>query len=263
MKTDSKISALESAFFKFCEKNNRLPEFTETFDSEPVGRWRWRINNLFHLKSIDKRILDKLEKLGFWNFSKDDWYTRYESLEFSTRFNEELSGSQLRWLEKQSELFRNFRLTKEKAYLLRDLNLDLYNLGKVEAHLILKWLDRFESVERFYNKYKHLPLYAMRGSEEFGFDLYDWLMRQRKKLREGKLPDDCQKLLNSLSKDWIMSEVEKSFYEKIAFLKDYYSRHNEYPDSDGWLVENRMIYRQGKMPKWKIKELEKLPEWKW
>ena len=69
--------------------------------------------------------------------------------------------------------------------------------------------------------------------------------------------------MNEVEEDWHVSEVEKSFSVKVAQLKSHYKKDQSYPDGDGWLIENRMRYRQGKLPAWKVKELEKLPEWEW
>ena len=257
------MNSIEKAFFNFCEKFNRLPSFSEVYEHEPVGRWRWRVNNLYHLKKLSPKILKKLEGLPFWEFSDDPWYNYYENLEYSLSSQIDINLEQNLWLEKQSELFQEFKLSDEKVNLFDNLGISWLQLPGNRKKLIHLWFQRLEQVNDFYDKYRKLPSHKDNGKSEFKVDLYSWLNRQRNFYRMKQLKKKQIQLLNEIEKDWHVNEINKSFASRITYLKDYYKKHNSYPDGNGWVVENRMRYRQGKLPEWKAEELEKLSEWEW
>ena len=257
------MNSVEKAFFEYCKKFKRLPSFSETYKDQPVGRWRWRISNLYHHKKLPETLVDKLAALPFGELSADAWYSFYEDFEYSLEKQFSLTPDLELWLEKQSDLFQRYRLPEEKIKLLDQLPISWLNINGTQRRLIHNWFQRFELLKDFYSQFKKLPTNKHRGRAEFGFDLYDWLNRQRKYYRINKLQKKQIDLLNEVEAGWYLNEVKKSFYSKLAFLKEYFNKHNSYPDSDGWLIENRMLYRQGKMPAWKVQELEKLTGWDW
>ena len=257
------MNSVEKAFFEFCKKFNRLPDFSETYNGQPIGRWRWRISNLIENRKLPQEIIEKLHELPLQDFYSDSWYSHYEDFEYSVENQLKLTEELKLWLEKQSDLFQEFNLPEEKIGLLDNLPVTWLNLNGSQRKLIHTWFQRYQSLKCFYSKYRELPSNKRTGKAEFKFDLYDWLNRQRKHYRSNKLKKRQIDLLGEVELEWQLNEVEKSFYSKLKYLKSFYSKHKSYPDSDSWLIDNRMTFRRGKLPDWKIKEFEKLPDWQW
>ena len=69
------MSPQEKAFFSFCRKYKRLPTFSETYNGQAVGRWRWRINNLYKLGKVSHSLRKDLDSLPYWKFTEDGWYS--------------------------------------------------------------------------------------------------------------------------------------------------------------------------------------------
>ena len=254
---------LEVALKEFCLKFKRLPAFAESFNGQPIGRWRWRVSNLYFYGKLNRDLKEALKEIPHWEYIKDEWYSSYELLEGHLKESAAIPAALKLWLERQSDLLAKYQLDLDKAKLLDSLPIVWKTHPAKDLKLVYSWFEAFSLFKEYTETYGSFPTSKDTGKETLNFNLYDWLRRQRVAHNASKLSLVQQEHLKALDPEWYLNEVQKSFIKKISFLKSHFKKNGSYPDSNGWVVETRMRYRQGKLPAWKAEELEQLQDWEW
>ena len=124
-----------------------------------------------------------------------------------------------------------------------------------------KWEVMYTELKRFQKKYGHCRVPVnWDGNPRLG----QWVLKQRRDLKNGHLPDERRQRLEKLGFIWDVREVlwEQMFGDLMAFKKKY--RHcnvpKDYPQNSklgSWVAKQRYDRKIGRLPKDRIKRLDK------
>ena len=146
-------------------------------------------------------------------------------------------------------------------------------LQNIESTIIsYTWEEAYELAKNFYNANNHLNIPRHFKTDngiipsEYGFDLGEWLSRNRQSYKNGKLSPEKITKLNNLHIIW---KLTLSWEDAYKLAVEYYQNHNDikipasYITEDGyhlgnWLALNRTKYRKNLLTKEQIQLLEKL-----
>ena len=134
------------------------------------------------------------------------------------------------------------------------------------------WEKRFEQLKRFVDREGHARV-PKKDIDESGFGLGSWVNAQRGLRRKGKLSIDRQQALESLQ-GWVWGAKAAAWEEAYERLVKFVQRegHAKPPTSfkaedgfrlGGWVNEQRVAYKAGRLSPERIRRLEGLAGWLW
>lgn len=128
-----------------------------------------------------------------------------------------------------------------------------------------KWRQKFEELKEFQSETQ--KLYPNPGDN--WNPLYNWVKNQRRLFRQGKLPVERKRLLDSVNFPWKTDNM--SFDERVSQLIKYkkthstmhvsqvaYEKDSEYHRLSRWINEMRRLYNENRLPMDRIEKLNSI-----
>ena len=139
--------------------------------------------------------IEKLESIGFvWDAKRDLWNRQFELLEKFVEINhrppnakDKIDGSGIgQWYLKQKKLIETGKLTPELSDKIQKLN--ILEISSYDVYNDSVWKKNYEVLKQFMDEF-HRPPYT--DEIYHGIKLYQWLIQQKNRCKEGKLKREC------------------------------------------------------------------------
>lgn len=153
-----------------------------------------------------------------------------------------------RWLSYQKFLYHHKQLSKDKVEKLNDLNIDWRLNNK------LSWDLTYQIAKQYYEEHGNLTSsYDYKTDNSYyveGFNLYDWLVRQRVKLNNGTLSKKRIDKLNEIGMIWNLNDKnwnEMYKYLKLILIDEKSVDLNTLKKIKRWLSTQKHLYVTGEL----------------
>lgn len=266
---DQQWQKMYEDYLRFLTESGRHPNSHET---GALGSWILRQRKLYRTGELQKKHPARVELLSNidfpWGAGSPDWeekwnFTYDQILQF-LKLNERVPSSRAKanegplalWLKAQKGLLRKGAILPERKAKIEALY-DLaskYCPGTSASPLARpseeKHLRMLSMVDQFYEKHGRLP----GNREEFeGINIGFWMAHQRKRWRDGSLPEETKKKLEcyGIAEDPLL----RPFKQNIELAKSFFKENNRWPRQpdkyDGrhigtWLnFQRRLIQKLG------------------
>jgi hypothetical protein len=241
-----------------------------TEDGLNLGSWIGNQRSAYSKNKLSKKKIELLENIGMvWNTIDTQWEDKYY---FAKKYYKE-NGNLLipydytvddkinlgSWINTQRYAYKEKRLSKERIELLE-------KIGMVWSPYDLMWYECYNLAKEYYEKNRNLLIPATYVSED-GKQLGLWLSRQRGLFKEQNLTKDRIQLLEKIGMVWNPFDTQWKEYYDLA--KEYYNKNgnllipldyilNNDIYLGNWIGTQRRNYKDKKLSKEKIKQLEKI-----
>lgn len=227
-------------------------------------KWVARQRKLYTANSLTAIKLEKLNSVNFaFSLIKEKWFKMYDALlqymedeKLETFFRHTIKDKKLKgWIQVQKGRAAQNIIEKDEYKLLIDVGIS-FNQNK---DLWDYYIDRLLKYYKVYGR-KFPSITEDR-------ELHTFWSSQRQRYKEGALPEDKIKLLDSINFVWYSNDSESKFLEKVNELKEYIKefgtnrvsqRSGKYKRLAEWVIEIRMLRRRGQLPQNKIDILNSL-----
>lgn len=148
----------------------------------------------------------------------DDWNDMYNRLvEYKNKYGDcnikqNYTDKKLyNWVRIQREYYKLNTINSDRMKKLREID---FVFNPYEE----KWNDLFERLRKYKEKNNNIDI-PYKFITEDGYGLYDWVSKQRKDYKQGKLTENKIKMLNSLDFNWSKVKSYKSQYHICNLLE--------------------------------------------
>lgn len=236
--------------------------------------YNWLINQRksYHNKKLKPEQIKNLENIGMlWNSNKriDNWFNMYYCAEkyFKEHGNLEIPNS---CKEENIKKLRSWLKTQHNEY--QKQTLDSYKIVLLErieftwkTKKPLDWNMMYDLATKYYQKHNNLNILRNYVTED-NLPLGKWLAYNRYIYANGKLPQEKIIKLEAIGMIW-HKETHNKWNELYEAAKHYYEKYHNLlvpasyitPTNERlgqWIIRQRKIYAEGRLPQEKIKSLE-------
>ena len=260
----------------YAKREGKLPSRkSKDIKVKRLGMWCQRQRSLRRKGQLSKERQKKLEIISIWYWEDGRWDSNFEAVrDYAKRegklpFNESKDFEVRKlgyWCSKQRRLRRVGKLSKERRKKLETIKVwywDVDNEGK--------WDFNFEAAGDYAEKEGKLPSSSSKDVEIR--KLGEWCDKQRRLRRVGKLSQERQKKLETISIwDWGEDyndswdsnfEAVRDYAEKEGKLPPQRSKNIEVKKLGTWCNYQRNLRRRGKLSEERQKKLETISIWWW
>lgn len=190
---------------KYYEKYGDLnvPVKYETDNLFSLGTWIQRQRNLYKNNKICDDRIKRLTDIGM-NWNPDNWESRFKLVKqyYEEHGNINISQKEViqgvwlgKWIVSQKKAMQEGKLTHEQIEMLKTL--PMAEVGRKDN----RWLSMYEEAKKYYLKFGHLnvPMDYLTSS---GKKLSDWIIRQRRNYKLGKMPLEHKEKLDDIGFVW-------------------------------------------------------------
>ena len=210
--------------------NLSVPKNYRSKTDFPLGIWIQRQRSLYKNNKISEDRIKRLTDIGM-NWNRDNWERRFNLVKqyYEEHGNINISQKEViqgvwlgKWIVSQKKAMKEGRLTNEQLEMLKTLPME--EVGRKDN----RWWSMYEEAKKYYLKFGHLnvPMDYLTSS---GKKLSDWIIRQRRNYKLGKMPlehkeklDDIGFIWNikgNLNNDYDYKEVGNLFMHKDLLQK--------------------------------------------
>ncbi|MBI4028246.1 MAG: helicase associated domain-containing protein [Verrucomicrobia bacterium] len=245
----------------------------------PLGGWMRKQRTTFRMGTLALHRVRFLNALGFvWKDahvaqSEHKWQGHFAGLLAFKKKHGHLwvplpypPHPQLpEWIQTQRIAFHHDKLKSSRVRLLNSLGF-IWENARTARHQE-RWEKFFASLMAFRQKHGHLQVPSRHPPAPY---LMEWVHEQRKRFREGKVPPDRVRLLNSIGFIWErVNEAKQDAHwkERFAALRAIkrkhghlrgLGRHGPTGSLRQWIVVQRHKYRNGKLSPEQVRQLKSL-----
>lgn len=173
-----------------------------------------------------------------------------------------------RWVAAQRSNYHSGKLNTEQIKALEGLD------GWAWRASDFQWGEGIAALNSFYKREKHVLVPSNHVEERFA--LGEWVSKQRKRLKHGRLTKAQVKALTrhgEMNENWRDKRNRKRWNERFAILERYAKEHGSsavprhYTESGialgVWVNSLRSQHSNGVLEQDLIERLEALPDWRW
>ena len=208
---------------KYYEKYGDLnvPVKYETDNLFSLGTWIQRQRNLYKNNKICDDRIKRLTDIGM-NWNPDNWESRFKLVKqyYEEHGNINISQKEViqgvwlgKWIVSQKKAMQEGKLTHEQIEMLKTL--PMAEVGRKDN----RWWSMYEEAMKYYLKFGHLnvPMDYLTSS---GKKLSDWIIRQRRNYKLGKMPSEHKEKLDDIGFVWdIKGNLSEDYdYKKVGNL---------------------------------------------
>lgn len=230
----------------FYEKNGHLniPKRYVSASGKNLGAWLQSQRNKRKNGQLTDEQITMLNGLGMvWSFD-NAWDTAFDH---AAAYKEQFGNLDIpkayvcedgyalgSWLQNQRSAYSgtgNKKLSEEQIRRLEEL-------GMVWDVYAQRWEQIYSLAKKYFDEHGDLNI-PSHYKTETGFDLYDWLKRQRDEYKRGRLKKEQIRKLNALKMDWL-SPQERAWETGFDHASRYYEKNGNlsmsarYLDEDGY-----------------------------
>ena len=224
--TDEQIKKLDSIGMDWMDRVERIWEngFTEaknyseeygnlsvskTYKSKtnfPLGIWIQRQRSLYKNNKISEDRVKRLTDLGM-NWNPDNWESRFNLVKqyYEEHGNINISQKEViqgvwlgKWIVSQKKAMEEGKLTNGQLDMLKTLPME--EVGRKNS----SWWSMYEEAKKYYLKFGNLNI-PMNYLTSNGKKLSDWIIRQRRNYKLGKMPSEHKEKLDEIGFIWDLS----------------------------------------------------------
>ena len=201
--------------------NLSVPKNYRSKTDFPLGIWIQRQRSLYKNNKISENRIKRLTDVGM-NWNPDNWESRFKLVKqyyeehgtINISQKEVVQGVWLgKWIVSQKKAMQEGKLTHEQKELLKTLPME--EVGRKNN----RWWSMYEEAKKYYLKFGHLnvPMDYLTSS---GKKLSDWIIRQRRNYKLGKMPLEHKEKLDDIGFVWdIKGKLsEDCDYKKVGNL---------------------------------------------
>lgn len=183
--------------------NLSVPKNYRSNTDFPLGIWIQRQRSLYKNNKISEDRIKRLTDIGM-NWNPDNWESRFNLVRqyYEEHGNINISQKEIiqgvwlgKWIVSQKKAMQEGKLTHEQTEMLKTL--PMKEVGRKDN----RWWSMYEEAKKYYLKFGHLnvPMDYLTSS---GKKLSDWIIRQRRNYKLGKMPSEHKEKLDEIGFIW-------------------------------------------------------------
>ena len=183
--------------------NLSVPKNYRSNTDFPLGIWIQRQRSLYKNNKISEDRIKRLTDVGM-NWNSDNWEARFNlvKLYYEEHGNINISQKEViqgvwlgKWIVSQKKAMEEGKLTQEQIEMLKTLPME--EVGRKDN----RWWSMYEEAKKYYLKFGHLNI-PMDYLTSNGKKLSDWIIRQRRNYKLGKMPSEHKEKLDEIGFIW-------------------------------------------------------------
>ena len=191
-----------------------VPVKYETDNLFSLGTWIQRQRNLYQKNKICDDRIKRLTDIGM-KWSLDNWKSRFNLVKqyYEEHGNINISQKEViqgvwlgKWIVSQKKAMEEGKLTNEQIEMLKTLPME--EVGRKDN----LWWSMYEEARKYYLKFGHLNV-PMNYLTSSGKKLSDWIIRQRRNYKLGKMPLEHKERLDDIGFVWDIKGNLNSDYD--------------------------------------------------
>lgn len=183
--------------------NLSVPKNYRSKTDFPLGIWIQRQRSLYKNNKISENRIKRLTDIGM-NWNPDNWESRFNLVRqyYEEHGNINISQKEViqgiwlgKWIVSQKKAMQEGKLTHEQIEMLKTLPME--EVGRKDN----LWWSMYKEAKKYYLKFGHLnvPMDYLTSS---GKKLSDWIVRQRRNYKLGKMPLEHKEKLDDIGFIW-------------------------------------------------------------
>lgn len=201
--------------------NLSVPKNYRSNTDFPLGIWIQRQRSLYKNNKISEDRIKRLTDIGM-NWNPDNWESRFNLVKqyYEEHGNINISQKEViqgvwlgKWIVSQKKAMQEGKLTHEQTEMLKTLPMG--EVGRKDN----RWCSMYEEARKYYLKFGHLNV-PMNYLTSSGKKLSDWIIRQRRNYKLGKMPSEHKEKLDDIGFVWDIKGnlSEDCDYKKVGNL---------------------------------------------
>ena len=201
--------------------NLSVPKNYRSNTDFPLGIWIQRQRSLYKSNKISEDRIKRLTDIGM-NWNPDNWESRFNLVKqyYEEHGNINISQKEViqgvwlgKWIVSQKKAMQEGKLTNEQLDMLKTLPIE--EVGRKDN----LWWSMYEEAKKYYLKFGNLNI-PMDYLTSNGKKLSDWIIRQRRNFKLGKMPLEHKEKLDDIGFVWDIKVKlsEDCDYKKVGNL---------------------------------------------
>ncbi len=183
--------------------NLSVPKNYRSNTDFPLGIWIQRQRSLYKNKKISDDRIKRLTDVGM-NWNPDNWESRFDLVKqyYEEHGNINISQKEViqgiwlgKWIVSQKKAMESGKLTNEQIEMLKTLPME--EVGRKDN----RWWSMYDEAKNYYLKFGNLNI-PMDYLTSSGKKLSDWIIRQRRNYKLGKMPLEHKEKLDDIGFVW-------------------------------------------------------------
>ena len=183
--------------------NLSVPKNYRSNTDFPLGVWIQRQRSLYKSNKISEDRIKRLTDIGM-NWNPDNWESRFNLVKqyYEEHGNINISQKEViqgvwlgKWIVSQKKAMQEGKLTNEQLDMLKTLPIE--EVGRKDN----LWWSMYEEAKKYYLKFGNLNI-PMDYLTSNGKKLSDWIIRQRRNYKIGKMPFEHKEKLDDIGFVW-------------------------------------------------------------
>lgn len=183
--------------------NLTVPKNYRSKTDFPLGIWIQRQRSLYKNNKISDDRIKRLTDIGM-NWNPDSWESRFNLVKqyYEEHGNINISQKEViqgvwlgKWIVSQKKAMQEGKLTHEQIEMLKTLPME--EVGRKDN----RWWSMYEEAKKYYLKFGNLNI-PMDYLTSSGKKLSDWIIRQRRNYKLGKMPSEHKEKLDEIGFIW-------------------------------------------------------------
>ena len=183
--------------------NLSVPKNYRSNTDFPLGIWIQRQRSLYKNNKISENRIKRLTDIGM-NWNPDNWESRFNLVRqyYEEHGNINISQKEViqgiwlgKWIVSQKKAMQEGKLTHEQIEMLKTLPME--EVGRKDNC----WWSMYEEAKKYYLNFGNLNI-PMDYLTSNGKKLSDWIIRQRRNYKLGKMPLEHKKKLDEIGFIW-------------------------------------------------------------
>ena len=186
--------------------NLSVPKNYRSNTNFPLGIWIQRQRSLYKSNKMSEHCIKRLTDIGM-NWNPDNWESRFNLVKqyYEEHGNINISQKEViqgvwigKWIVSQKKAMQEGKLTHEQIEMLKTLPME--EVGRKDN----RWWSMYEEAKKYYLKFGNLNI-PMDYLTSSGKKLSDWIIRQRRNYKLGKMPSEHKEKLDEIGFIWDLS----------------------------------------------------------
>ena len=183
--------------------NLSVPKNYRSNSDFPLGIWIQRQRSLYKNNKIPDGRIKRLTDIGM-NWNPDNWEHRFDLVKqyYEEHGNINISQKEViqgiwlgKWIVSQKKAMKEGKLSQEQIDMLKTLPMD--EIGRKDN----RWWSMYEEAKKYYKEFGNLNI-PMNYLTSNGKKLSDWIIRQRRNYKLGKMPSEHKEKLDEIGFIW-------------------------------------------------------------
>lgn len=183
--------------------NLSVPKNYRSNTDFPLGIWIQRQRSLYKNNKISKDRIKRLTDIGM-NWNPDNWESRFNLVKqyYEEHGNINISQKEViqgvwlgKWIVSQKKAMQEGKLTHEQKEMLKTLPME--EVVRKDN----RWWSMYEEAKKYYEEFGNLNI-PVNYLTSNGKKLSDWIIRQRRNYKLGKMPLEHKEKLNEIGFIW-------------------------------------------------------------